>query len=57
MSQTENTVTDAPTMEKSVNEEIHEQFIEVVQTLSTFKSTITLLSSQIKILERNMKKH
>ena len=41
MSQTENTVTDAPTMEKSVNEEIHEQFIEVVQTLSTFKSTIT----------------
>lgn len=41
----------------SVNEEIHEQFMEVVQTLSTFKTTISMLSSQIKCLERNVKKN
>lgn len=41
----------------SVNEEIHTQFMEVVQTLSTFKTTITMLSAQIKSLERNVKKN
>jgi chromatin remodeling complex protein RSC6 len=41
----------------SVNEEIHAQFMEVVQTLSTFKTTITMLSTQIKNLERNVKKN
>ena len=41
----------------NVNEEIHAQFMEVVQTLSTFKTTITMLSTQIKNLERNVKKN
>lgn len=41
----------------SLNEEIHTQFMEVVQTLSTFKTTITMLSTQIKNLERNIKKN
>jgi len=41
----------------SVNEEIHAQFMEVVQTLNTFKTTITMLSTQIKNLERNVKKN
>ena len=55
MSKVENTVeTTAPV---SVNEEIHEQFMEVVQTLSTFKSTITMLSTQIKSLERTVRKN
>tara|TARA_B100001063_G_scaffold247248_1_gene291641 strand:- start:1371 stop:1853 length:483 start_codon:yes stop_codon:yes gene_type:complete len=55
MSKVENTVeTTAPV---SINEEIHEQFMEVVQTLSTFKSTITMLSTQIKSLERTVRKN
>ena len=33
------------------------EFMEVVQTLSTFKTTITMLSNQIKSLERNVKKN
>lgn len=41
----------------NVNEEIHAQFMEVVQTLSTFKTTISMLSTQIKNLERNVKKN
>lgn len=41
----------------NVNEEIHAQFMEVVQTLSTFKTTISTLSTQIKNLERNVKKN
>merc|ERR1712146_487085 len=53
----ENKVVDTPNEEQSVNEEIHEQFMEVVQTLSTFKTTITMLSAQIKGLERNVKKN
>ena len=39
------------------NEQIHAEFMEVVQTLSTFKTTITMLSNQIKSLERNVKKN
>ena len=41
----------------SANEQIHAEFMEVVQTLSTFKTTITMLSNQIKSLERNVKKN
>lgn len=41
----------------SANEQIHAEFMEVVQTLSTFKTTITMLSSQIKTLERNVRKN
>ena len=47
-------------VECNVNEEIHTQFVEVIQILNTFKTTITTLSSQLKVLERkvlkNMKK-
>ena len=47
-------------VESNVNEEIHTQFVEVIQILNTFKTTITSLSSQLKVLERkvlkNMKK-
>ena len=57
MSHSENTVVDAPVEEKSPNEEIHAQFMEIVQTLSTFKSTVSMLSSQIKILDKNVKKN
>lgn len=55
MSNTDSSVETAAPV--SVNEEIHEQFMEVVQTLSTFKTTITMLSAQIKGLERNVKKN
>lgn len=43
--------------EQSLNEEIHAQFLDVVKTLSTFKTTITHLSNQIKTIERNVKKN
>tara|TARA_B100001121_G_C18441417_1_gene503936 strand:- start:247 stop:726 length:480 start_codon:yes stop_codon:yes gene_type:complete len=45
---------DAPV---SANEQIHAEFMEVVQTLGTFKTTITMLSTQIKSLERNVRKN
>ena len=57
MSQTNNSVVENSNSEQSVNEEIHAQFMEVVQTLSTFKSTISLMSSQIKVLEKNVRKN
>ena len=57
MSSDKNTVETPETEQVSVNEEIHKQFMDVVQTLSEFKSTITMLSSQIKVLERNVRKN
>ena len=43
--------------QQSLNEEIHSQFVDVVKTLATFKTTITMLSNQIKTIERNVKKN
>ena len=57
MSQIENTVVDASVEEKNPNEVIHAQFMEIVQTLSTFKSTISMLASQLKILDKSVKKN
>ena len=54
MSNTDTPVENETTV--SANEQIHAEFMEVVQTLSTFKTTITMLSGQIKTLERNVKK-
>ncbi len=43
--------------EQNLNEELHSQFMDVVKTLSTFKTTITMLSNQIKSIERNVQKN
>jgi chromatin remodeling complex protein RSC6 len=57
MSKPDTTVENSTQPSVSINEEIHSQFMEIVQTLSTFKTTITMLSTQIKTVERNVKKN
>lgn len=44
-------------VESNASEEIHSQFLEIIQTLSGFKTTITALSSQLKVLERVVRKN
>ena len=47
----------APSSEaKTQSQLLHEQFVEVLNTLSSFKSQIGMLTSQVKLLEKNVKK-
>ena len=52
MSETQNTKSTAP----EAPNQIHEQFVVLLNSLSSFKSQIGMLSSQVKALEKSVKK-
>jgi chromatin remodeling complex protein RSC6 len=41
----------------SVTDDIHSEFVEVIQTLSSFKTMITALSAQLKTIEKKVRKN